>query len=181
MRLGWIDRGHDWRGGVCNDIWHYHDGDWGGDWFHHGWGFYCGDAFFTGLALGSLTDYDWSQPVYVCSPVTGEPCGEIPAPPSGQPYDQTSAQLAVLQALCNPQQDPSQPADPTAGIYVAGPNFDPNNPGQQIEPAYAYNLLRKGEQIYFHPPNGDWEGLNNLDDLNVYLYNQEQKSQAPAQ
>ena len=43
----------------------------------------------------------------------------------------------------------------------------------------AFSALSQGQPICFHPPNGDWETIQSLDDLNAYLYSQESKDQAP--
>jgi hypothetical protein len=181
LHTGVIDRGRDWRNQMF-DIGHYHDGDCGPDWFHHDHGFYCGDNFWFGFDLGLMAGWDWStQPVYVVSPVTGDPIGSL-QPPDGGFGDPNAVYQQMLDSMATPPQDPNDPSfDPTAGLYVATPNFDPTNPGDHMSGDDAFSALGSGQPIYFHPPNGDWEQISSLDDLNAYLYTQELQSDAPPQ
>ncbi|MHB2015437.1 MAG: hypothetical protein ACYCW6_00675 [Candidatus Xenobia bacterium] len=179
----WVNDPEGWR---HDGDWH-HDSDdwcrerWGDDWHDHDRGFYCGDNFWFGFEMGEMGSWDWDRPVYVVSPVTGEPCGTLPAPDPDSGLDaQQQAYLNELGLMANPQQDPNNP-DPTGGLYVASPNFDPNNPGGKLDAPTAYNMLNSNQPIYFHPPNGDWESLQRLSDLDAYLYTQEQRDQAPPQ
>jgi hypothetical protein len=181
-RTAVIDRDHDWRN-QKTDVRHWHDDDCGRDWDRHDHGFYCGDNFWFGFEMGQLAAYDWDQPVYVVSPVTGDPIGPVPPPDDpGQYNDPNAAYEQILNTMAAPAQDQNDPNyDPTAGVYQAYDNFDPTNPGQQINGNDAFSDLSNGQGIYFHPPNGDWEAINSLDDLNAYLYTQEsQTSQQPA-
>jgi hypothetical protein len=136
-----------------------------------------------GMALGSLLTYDaWAtRPVYVVSPASQYACGVLAPPQPNNPLPpQTQLQLGVLSAMSNPQQDPNAP-DPQAGLYAAtGPNIDPANPGQKISPQFAFNLLRKNEGVYFHAPNAAFERLDNLGDLDAYLYTQQDQPPANA-
>ena len=101
-------------------------------------------------------------------------CWFRPTADSGD--DPNAAYEQILNIMANPAQDPNSPSyDPTAGLYVAAPNFDPANPGQQLSGDDAFGALSQGQPIYFHPPNGDWETISSLDDLNAYLYTQEQQ------
>ena len=65
--------------------------------------------------------------------------------------------------------------DPTAGLYQDNGRFDPDNPDPalKIGSASAYNHLRHGGSVYFHPPNGGFEQMQSLDDLQTYVYSKE--------
>ncbi|MHB2015627.1 MAG: hypothetical protein ACYCW6_01635 [Candidatus Xenobia bacterium] len=162
---------------------------WGDDDDHCGWGFFAGavagaavaDAFYAGVATANLwTPTYWTEvpaPLYVCSPVTGCVVGTVPPPPVEEGcYSQESAQVAVLQQMANPGQDPNDPNyDATAGLYPQSGFFHkhPDWDRKLSEGAEAYNELLNGNPIYFHPPNGDIEEINSLGDLNAYLYQQQ--------
>ncbi|HEY4000751.1 MAG TPA: hypothetical protein VGO93_17920, partial [Candidatus Xenobia bacterium] len=130
-----------------------------------------------------MSGWDWNtQPVYVVSPVTGDDCGVLVPTGDGGFEDQNAAWLAILNTMANPAQDQNDPSyDATAGLYASYDNFDPQNPGQQLSGNDGFAALSTGQPIVFHPPNGDWETISSLDDLNAYLYTQEQRSSAPPQ
>ncbi|HEY4001327.1 MAG TPA: hypothetical protein VGO93_20815 [Candidatus Xenobia bacterium] len=160
-------------------------GGWGGhDWGHPGWGFYgdcdrfgAAGAFFAGFTAGALLTDAWiDTPVYVCSPVTGCVVGTVPVPEGGAYADAGAAQASVLNVLANPAQDPNDPNfDPTAGLYPAK-GFFVEHPDTSVKigtGAAAFNTLNQGGGLYYHPPNGDWEVINNFNDLSPYLYTQQ--------
>lgn len=72
-------------------------------------------------------------------------------------------------------------ADPTAGLYAYSDDFNPSANNARLSPDDAYDLLQNGQGIYFHPPNGDWEQIENTQDLQVYVFSQENRSDAPPQ
>jgi len=150
-------------------------GGWGPR-FGRPWGFYAGPSFWFGFTVASLLTYDaWAaRPIYIVSPVSQYNCGPLPAPVPNSPVpQQTQLELGVLNAMADPQQDPNS-QDPTAGLYQAkGDNIDPANPGQKVSAEFAFNLLKQNQGVYFHPPNGAYERLNNMGDLDTYLYSQE--------
>ena len=179
----WVCDRDGWR---HDGDWHHDSGDWCRDRWGGGWrdgdrGFYSGNSFWYGFEMGQLDRWNWEQPIYVVSPITGDPCGQLPAPdPNNGLGAQQQAYLDELTLMANPQQDPNNP-DPTAGLYQLTQGFDPNNSGSNWNAPSAYNMLNSSQPVYFHPPNGDWEQLNQLGDLDAYLYTQEQRDQAPPQ
>ncbi|HEY4002851.1 MAG TPA: hypothetical protein VGO93_28520, partial [Candidatus Xenobia bacterium] len=67
IKTGRFDRDHDrdWRNQIV-DVRHWHDHDFGHDWYHHDHGFYDGNAFWFGFEMGQFDSWDWNaQPVYV--------------------------------------------------------------------------------------------------------------------
>jgi hypothetical protein len=118
-----------------------------------------------------------AQPVYIVSPTSQATIGVLPPPnPEIGIAPETQMQLSVLNSMANPAQDPNR-FDPQAGLYAApynGNQIDGSNPGAKISGAYAYNLLRQGQGVFFHPPDGAFEKLNDLGDLDAYLYVQQQ-------
>jgi len=110
------------------------------------------------------------------SPVTGDDCGVLTPPDGGFGDDPNAPYEQILNVMANPAQDPNDPNfDPTAGVYVGGDNFDPTNPGNQLSGDDAWAALQNGQPLMFHPPNGDWETISSVDDLNAYLYTQQQQ------
>jgi peptidoglycan hydrolase-like protein with peptidoglycan-binding domain len=114
--------------------------------------------------------------VYVVSPVTGDDSGVITPPDGGFGNDPNAVYEQLLDILANPSQDPNDPNfDKTAGVYLDTKDFDPTHPGKQLSGQDAWTALSSGKPLYFHPPNGDWETIQSVDDLNAYLYTQEQQ------
>jgi hypothetical protein len=179
---GWRAPGGGWRGPVImprpefhnrvvvvNNFYGPHWGPrWGGP-----WGFYGGGSFWLGFSIGSLVNYNmWAtQPVYIVSPWSGCQIGMLEPPVQTLPMSpERQMQMQVLNAMANPVQSPES-YDPTAGVYPAyGAEIDPGNPGPKISGAYAYNLLAEGRGIFFHAPNGAFERIQNLNELDSYLY-----------
>jgi hypothetical protein len=174
------------------DVHNYYGGCWGGGWWNNPCGFYAGSNFWFGFAMGEAIGgapwwgYGpyWERPVYVVSPVTGEPCGQV-QPPQGGYQDPNQAYANVLQIMAQPNDQ-----DPMAGLYLQPKHwwnrFHPDNPGQKLSAEQAFNELKEvghwgHHGIFFRAPNGGFEKINNFDDLRVYLYTQEQQQDAPSQ
>jgi hypothetical protein len=153
----------------------FYDGCWGPQWHQQHWGFYAGNNFWLGFALGNLAmgHNFYEVPIYVMSPMTMVPIGMVQPPNPYSTLDtQSQLQLSVLTAMANPAQDPNA-VDYSAGLYQASPYFDANNPGPKLSAQGAFNVLRRGGSVNFHPPYGAFEQLNGLNDLDPYLYARE--------
>lgn len=158
---------------VCNRIVvvrNYYVSEWGPDWCRQPYGFYRGSEFWEGFILGALAAHNYqSAPIYVMSPSTGYDGGPL-QPPEGRDTfsDEVEALLGVLQVMSRACE-----VDPTAGLYEFREDFDPQADNPHISPERAYNCVRKGWPILFHPPGGSYEKIENLDDLRIYLYSRE--------
>jgi hypothetical protein len=178
----WQHHGHD----DCYRMHDYYRDSWGDGWWGRPHGFYCGDNFWFGFEIGLLCGNNCNDnPIYVINPATGDNCGQVFPPDGSNTFDnKVQAQLAVLNVMAHPQQDPdSQYYDPTAGLYKPDENghFDPTNLGPKIEADEALVRLRHGDPIYYHPINGDFQTLQDQTDLDVYTYSLETKDNAPPQ
>lgn len=170
------------RGGVVV-MNNYFNDFWGPGWHQHHHGIYQGSNFWLGFAIGALlSGHNYAQyPVYIMSPMTMTPYGMLQPP---NPYStlnaRTQLEISVLSAMANPTQDAYNP-DYSAGLYLATPYFNPGNPGMKLSPQNAYNMLRHGNSVYFHPPHGSYEQISDLGDLDAYLYSPESQNNAPQQ
>ena len=108
-RLSHRPQQRDWRNQITN-VRDWHNGDLGRDWWHQDRGFYSGDNFWFGFQLGEAASWDWNnQPVYIVSPVTGDPCGELTPPGDGGFSDPNAAYEQVLNVMASPGSGSQRP------------------------------------------------------------------------
>lgn len=156
----------------------------GSNWDSSPRGFYSGDNFWLGYVIGSMNSHNYQQsPVYVYTPSCDCQSGQV-LPPNGQSQfvDDTQTQLAVLQVMAKPAPGPDGKVDETAGLYHYDKDFDPAKGGalpKRVTAEEGFNELRKDQSVLFHPAGGDWQQLDNLQDLHIYMYSKYSKSDAP--
>jgi len=157
----------------CRDYWNRW---WGPGWYNYPYGFYCNDWFWFGLWFGPMWWPDYALvPMYVWDPICQYQVGELAAPPGGYQSD-AQVEVSMLHLMAAPVGN-----DPSAGLYEGYDGFNAMEPGPRITAEYAYNLLRRGVPVYYHPPGGAFERMNGLEDLRTYLYTPESRQVAPPQ
>lgn len=143
----------------CADFWTPY---WGIGWYGQPFGFYWGNNFWFGIWSGPVYWPDYVVvPIYVISPISQVEVGQLPPPPGGFRTD-TQAELAMLRMMAAPSA-----LDATAGLYDGSNGFAPTAPGPRLTAEMAYGMLRDGGPVYYHPPNGAFERMNNLTDLHT--------------